>query len=774
MTTSNSQSKPRNIRASLSLVESLKIASGEIPTTKAKEIIDNWVEQKVDLYVPVEQLRYKTLTDAIIHNHPAPMTLLSHIFDAGFPPNRPNRRGERPVLTAARKGDWPLVIQIADRMDPSGLDSMGADNAENLLMMAALTDDTDVVRRVAAFGCRSTYESSQRGYNVLGYYVAKSKNPSHDMVEALIELVKGQYLYTDPEAQAEAFVNKPDITGASALLSLAKNGNTEGGDARKESVTRIVEGLLKSGARIDQADKEGYTPLLWATINGDTALVRVLTENGARLSVPNEKGVTPLLFASENNLQDIADILLQAGAEPDFCPPNSTHTSALNTAAANKHWDMAERLVRYGADPCVRNGAHDGHTPSIYAVKSGNLGALETFLAVGADPDMANEHGFTPLMYVASEFNKSPETSRAMMKALLSAGANPFAENKRQETVFDILTQENIRDGLGELWYERNIAYLADDSYDGDIDKARGSAQDYEYALRQKLRSGPIEGDFAAIDYMREQKEIDADHFRDKIHDEVREGRRLLASQLIEIAAVGAIAAFVSSGTGAEIPQALAKGFGFDSSTIVGSSTAVVLGVAKLIYGISTEDREKIRMAACDMAIRIELNILAPARELFANTTLYFEGGARAAIDSMISVWDRIKGSFENLAKAIGLAGKENVQDGEIDLTLEDVRRVMWGMDVAKMEASETKIDYFRRSAHEHGLDTQMSNKDLGAMISAAAQSAAALELVVPRMPARARASDTPFVTSEAGVKKMMNKIDSERAAELHTEELGR
>jgi uncharacterized protein len=77
-----------------------------------------------------------------------------------------------------------------------------------------------------------------------------------------------------------------------------------------------VQALIAAGAPVNQADKFGYTPLLYAsTVNfGDSRMVDLLLRSGADPNLRNKQGKTPLAQAKAYKFSQIQEALAHAGA----------------------------------------------------------------------------------------------------------------------------------------------------------------------------------------------------------------------------------------------------------------------------------------------------------------------------------------------------------------------------------------------------------------------------------------------------------------------------
>lgn len=166
------------------------------------------------------------------------------------------------------------------------------------------------------------------------------------------------------------------------------------------------------------------TELADAIADGDEARIRALAP-GADLAYRGDKQVTFLQWALLNKRLDSLKALLDAGADP--LQPGMDGDTVVHTAAmANDPAYLAELLAR-GINPNVANGT-TGASPLRSALMGERAEQFHALLAAGADPDMPDRMGNTPL-HVAGQIN---EPARAL--ELLEAGADPMARNAQGVT----------------------------------------------------------------------------------------------------------------------------------------------------------------------------------------------------------------------------------------------------------------------------------------------------------------------------------------------------
>jgi ankyrin repeat protein len=177
----------------------------------------------------------------------------------------------------------------------------------------------------------------------------------------------------------------------------------------------------------------GLTPLLFAAREGCLECARALVEAGAKLDLPDPKGVTALFLAIDNFHFDLAKYLIQKGANPnkwDWWGRTPLYSAVdvntvphggrpdLPSTDATTSLEIVELLLKAGAWPNVqlkmlqpfRHIGDDrgcdlmlttGMTPLLRAAKTFDTGAIALLLKHGANVNLPNEGGITPLMAAA-------------------------------------------------------------------------------------------------------------------------------------------------------------------------------------------------------------------------------------------------------------------------------------------------------------------------------------------------------------------------------------
>ena len=217
--------------------------------------------------------------------------------------------------------------------------------------------------------------------------------------------------------KAGANPNAALLSGETALMTCASRGSVE-----------AVQSLLERGAKVNvQEPRNGQSALMWAIADQHPSVARLLIEHGADVRAHTKTGFTPLMFAAQQGDLESAQVLLASNADLNGVSPESG--SALGVAVSSRHEKFALALLEKGADPNLADA--DGYTPLHHAASSpGMVETVKALLARGAKPNARlvnnpargnsnpNYIGATPFFLAASARNV------AALRLLAAAGAD--------------------------------------------------------------------------------------------------------------------------------------------------------------------------------------------------------------------------------------------------------------------------------------------------------------------------------------------------------------
>jgi hypothetical protein len=167
----------------------------------------------------------------------------------------------------------------------------------------------------------------------------------------------------------------------------------------------LITALLAEELPIDGRDDDGRTPVLVATVARQTAAVRALVEAGADIDIRDNRLDNPFLYAGAEGLLDILRLVNEAGADPAIT--NRYGGIALIPACERGHVEVVRYLLEQ-SDVDVDHVNNLGWTGLLEAIILGDGGAAHheivgLLLQHGADPELADREGVTPLAHARSK-----------------------------------------------------------------------------------------------------------------------------------------------------------------------------------------------------------------------------------------------------------------------------------------------------------------------------------------------------------------------------------
>jgi ankyrin repeat protein len=269
--------------------------------------------------------------------------------------------------------------------------NLASATGESPLMTAVRVGNVPVVKALLSAGANVNAQGGGRQQTALMWAVEQH---AHDLVSTLIKHK------ADVNVRSEA---RPEYVTFS-------RGNPQGG-----SLTGLADQTLESdGSRpgLRWIKKGGMTALMFAARDGDLESTTMLAAAGARVNDTNPIGSTPLMMAIRNDRTPVALFLLEKGADPNI--DQAGHT-ALHLAVARKNLEVVKALIERGARVNVRltKGEPDpdgnrnynqlpeyllGATPFLLATALNEADMMLALAKAGADISIPMEDGTTTVM----------------------------------------------------------------------------------------------------------------------------------------------------------------------------------------------------------------------------------------------------------------------------------------------------------------------------------------------------------------------------------------
>ena len=356
--------------------------------------------------------------------------VLELLLNAGANPNAALKMGETPLMSAARSGDHASVRLLIEH----GADVNRAEfeRGQTALMWAAAQQHADVVQLLVSNN--ADLEARTKVWHQLEN-TAGNTNPignfkmAHGGSTPLLFAARAGDVET-ARALVEGGANPNDLAaaGTSALVIAAHSGHGA-----------LATYLLRQGADPNASDA-GYTALHAATLRSQVDLVNSLLEYGADVNALVEHGSPGRRFSSDYSIRyqtiganafwlaakygepQIARILARHGADPSVTP--SDGTSSLKAAIGLPRGSEDRRNRGLGSTEIDREtqerltldvtsivldlgvnvdqADQTGTTPLHDAVRVGFPSVVELLVSRGANVNVTNDRGDTPLSLAES------------------------------------------------------------------------------------------------------------------------------------------------------------------------------------------------------------------------------------------------------------------------------------------------------------------------------------------------------------------------------------
>jgi ankyrin repeat protein len=205
--------------------------------------------------------------------------------------------------------------------------------------------------------------------------------------------------------------------------------------ATQWQLDRAIPIIIQRGAKIEDQNTLGETPLFLAVRINSATTIRALLGSGASLSARDALGNTALHVAVRWEAQSAAEALI--GARIDVDAYNLYGNTPLQDAVKLGRYPMENLLVQRRAGLEARDV--DGNTPLMTAVVMGNFRSAEHLVRSGADINTRNNNGEPPLL-VAVESERSD-----LVALLLDKGAQIHARDGNGDSPFTAALQTSPR-----------------------------------------------------------------------------------------------------------------------------------------------------------------------------------------------------------------------------------------------------------------------------------------------------------------------------------------
>jgi len=361
--------------------------------------------------------------------------MASLLLNAGADPDSSLQMGETPLMTAARSGDLKTVSLLLDH--GAAVNAAEHERQQTSLMWAAAQGHSRIVRTLIDHGANihartaiwDQLENTAGNTNPIGNFRMK-----HGGSSALMFAVRQGHLETAKTLiEAGANVNDHAASGTSALVVAAHSGHGSLGIY-----------LLQQGADPNSANA-GYTPLQAAVLLSQTGLAKTLLAYGADPNTALEHGTPGRRFSADYSLRyqmiganaawlaakygelEIFRTVLRYGGDPLNTPPGGMSALQASMGATR---GTENRRNRVGIPE-----------PDDSREEANSLEFAQLLLDHGVQVNTADSRGNTAL------HDAVRKRFRSVVELLIAHGADPHANNERDETPIGLAESDDLSPG---------------------------------------------------------------------------------------------------------------------------------------------------------------------------------------------------------------------------------------------------------------------------------------------------------------------------------------
>lgn len=210
---------------------------------------------------------------------------------------------------------------------------------------------------------------------------------------------------------------RPDLGQARLEREIERRDALDRRDVERLAALLDEEPELATARAVEGEPGDTETPLMTAASCGDAEVARELIEAGADLEARaaddagGVPGGTALLHAAVFGMTDVVDVLVGAGAQGNGIEeaaaagdlgdwldeaPADARLHALVMAADHQRLDVIDELIAAGTPDDATDPAFGGQ-PLRTAASNGRPERVRRLLAHGADPELRDDDGRTPL-----------------------------------------------------------------------------------------------------------------------------------------------------------------------------------------------------------------------------------------------------------------------------------------------------------------------------------------------------------------------------------------
>jgi ankyrin repeat protein len=347
-----------------------------------------------------------------------------------------NRREQTPLVVATKAKRTELAILLLEAgADPNAKDDL----QDSAFLYAGAEGYNEILRATLRHGAKVNSTNRFGGTALIPASEHGHTKTVRILINAGVPLDHVNNL--DWTAMSEAIVlgngSADHVDVVRQLIGAGADTSIRDGNGRTTRSLAAARGFDEIVALIDDADeiRERGQRLIKAARAGDVDRVEKLLDQHASIAARNSSGATALVAAAYGNHLRTAELLLEAGADPNAKDETVQSAYLIATSEVGDDPRLLRLTLRHGAD--VRSLDSWKGTGLIRAADRGNDSIVEVLLDTDVEIDHVNRIGYTALHEAVILGDGGPSHQR-VVAALVRAGADRTITDPNGDTALDV------------------------------------------------------------------------------------------------------------------------------------------------------------------------------------------------------------------------------------------------------------------------------------------------------------------------------------------------
>ena len=386
--------------------------------------------------------------------------VLQAIIDHGADVNATGRAGTALMIACTRRYADAIYLLLEAGADPNIADDSGV-----TCLMRAVGEDCskEVLQAIIDHGADVNSTSKENGTALI---IACVKSYT-DAINVLLKAGANPNIVSD-DSGATCLMHAVEEDCSKEVLQAIIDHGADVNTTNKQNCTALIKAceknyigainvLLEAGAGTNRADINFKTCLVCAVdSNCSNEVLQAIIDHGADVNATSKETSTALMIACEKSYKDAINVLLKAGADPNFALDDSSVTCFMCAVLKDCSNDVLQAMIDRGADVNATN--KQNCTALMVACTKRYMDAIYLLLKAGANPNIADDCGVTCLMRAVGE-----DCSNEVLQAIIEHGADVNATNKQNCTALMIACTKRYIDAIYLLLKSGANPNIADD-----------------------------------------------------------------------------------------------------------------------------------------------------------------------------------------------------------------------------------------------------------------------------------------------------------------------